>query len=196
VTDDGLGTKKIEKYQAKKGEYECSDDVIEKVSENKKIILNRGRRATEQNEWENARIIDFNENFETIQKTGRNAEGTWRETWYDKGHEKWARKEGENFLTKDQWSEEWIEKGDGTEKKCEKWAKNLERNEEWMEKWGETFTSQKRQKWADKWFIDWKTGMRRGENWGHDYDENYEAKHHWCEHWDSNGQMIKRDEYY
>ena len=33
-SDDGLGTKKTEKYQAKNGLYECSDDVIDKVGEN------------------------------------------------------------------------------------------------------------------------------------------------------------------
>lgn len=59
VTDDGMGTKKTEKYQAKSGLYECSDDVIDKVGENQKIILNRGRSQNEQNEWESARIIDF-----------------------------------------------------------------------------------------------------------------------------------------
>ncbi len=59
VTDDGMGTKKTEKYQAKSGLYECSDDVIDKVGENQKIIVNRGRSQDEQNEWESARIIDF-----------------------------------------------------------------------------------------------------------------------------------------
>ena len=47
MTDDGLGTKKTEKYQAKSGLYECSDDIIDKVGENQKIIVNRGRNENE-----------------------------------------------------------------------------------------------------------------------------------------------------
>ena len=45
--------------------------------------------------------MDFRENLETIVNKGRNAEGAWLETWYDKenGLEKWAKKEGESFLT-------------------------------------------------------------------------------------------------
>jgi hypothetical protein len=47
VTDDGLGTKKTEKYQRKNGLYECSDEIIDKVGENQKIIVNRGRNENE-----------------------------------------------------------------------------------------------------------------------------------------------------
>jgi len=63
---------------------------------------------------------------------------------------------------------------------------------EWTEKWGE----KKEEKWADKWYVDRRTGEKRGENWGHQYDEHGVPRHHWCEHWDSQGKMIKRDEYY
>ena len=72
VTDDGLGTKKTEKYQAKSGIYECSDDVIEKVSEGQRIISKRGRNESEQSEWESAIIIDFKQNYETIRNRGSN----------------------------------------------------------------------------------------------------------------------------
>lgn len=72
VTDDGLGTKKTEKYQAKSGIYECSDDVIEKVSEGQRIISKRGRNESEQSEWESARIIDFKQNYDTIRNRGSN----------------------------------------------------------------------------------------------------------------------------
>jgi hypothetical protein len=72
VTDDGLGTKKTEKYQAKSGIYECSYDVIEKVSEGQRIISKRGRNESEQSEWESARIIDFKQNYETIRNRGSN----------------------------------------------------------------------------------------------------------------------------
>ena len=160
--------------------------MIEKLGENQTIYLNRVSHGPE-SEWELARIIDFKHNFETISKKGRDALGTWSEAWYEKdgGHEKWARKEGENYVTKDKWREEWKESDGGAQKQCEKWAMNTERNEEWAEKWGEQFTDGKREKWADKWFVDWNSGFKRGENWGHEYDKEMQPKHHWCEHWDN-----------
>ena len=54
-------------------------------------------------EWETTRVIDFNQNFETISKRGKNIAGSWNESWFnnDQGQVKWARKEGENYFTKD-----------------------------------------------------------------------------------------------
>lgn len=71
ITDDGLGKKKTEKYKAKRDLdgmlYEVSDDVIEDIANDKKIVVNRGKHFNfRQEEWENTRIIDFRENFETI----------------------------------------------------------------------------------------------------------------------------------
>jgi hypothetical protein len=105
TTDDGLGTRKTEDYQGKWENnqlvYEFSDHVIDAVGENKKILVNKGRKGLENGEWENTRIINFRENFEQIENRGRDSKGTWKEAWYEKGDTKWARKEGESFETKD-----------------------------------------------------------------------------------------------
>ncbi|TNV81243.1 hypothetical protein FGO68_gene4094 [Halteria grandinella] len=205
VKDDGLGTKTTENFKAQRSSegshtFEVSDDIIEDVANNKKIIVNRGKKLDSilQDEWENTRIIDFKENFETIKNRGQNCFGSWQESWYDKdnGKVKWASKQGEQYLTGDKWQEEWTErqKEEGVEKVCRKWGKNLERNEEWTEQWGEQIGGDKSEKWTDRWVTNLSTGVIRGENWGHQYDGEMKPVHHWVEQWDSQGNMIKRVE--
>lgn len=199
--DDGKGNKETESLKAKKNEhdeleYEQSEKVIEDIGNDKWIVLESVKKG-EQEEWENKRIINFKENFETVSKRGSNPTGRWQEEWSERDQVRWARKEGENFITKDKWKEEWTEKQkeEVVEKQCEKWAQNGQ-GEEWTERWGEHFSQGKREKWADKWFIDWNSGFRRGESWGHEYDTKMQPVHHWCEYWNTEGHNIRRDEHY
>lgn len=49
MTDDGLGKKTTEKYQSKREgdqlKFECSDDVIDDIANNKKILISKGKNC-------------------------------------------------------------------------------------------------------------------------------------------------------
>ena len=107
LVDDGMGKKTTENYNAIKKagqvEKEYSNDLIDDIAHNKKTVVDKGRNHNElQEEWENHKITDFVGNFEMIAKRGKNKDGMWNEQWYEReGTEKWAKKEGVNFITQD-----------------------------------------------------------------------------------------------
>eukprot|EP00347_Sterkiella_histriomuscorum_P014873 403359201 len=201
--DDGFGHKNTEYFTlVKRGdlvECEYTTGIAEDVSQNRKIETQKGKNYLGlKDEWENKKILDFNQNFEKISNTGKNNLGFWKEEWGEQNQTKWAYKEGQNFFTNEQWKEEWYEKRKDDnlleEHKVEKWGKNA--FEEWNEQWGEINNNEKKEKWADKWAVDLNSGYRRGENWGHTFDSNLQPKQHWIEYWDSEGKLQKRSENY
>ncbi|CDW85343.1 UNKNOWN [Stylonychia lemnae] len=201
--DDGFGQKNHEYYSLFKKddiiEYELKQGSIEDVSKNVKVEISQGKTFKGlYDEWNNERIVDFNQGFEKVSNTGKNHLGEWKETWGEQNNVKWAYKEGTNFFTSEQWKEEWYEKRSSQneieEHKVEKWGRNNQ--EEWNEKWGEVYNGDKKEKWADKWTVDIQSGYKRGVNWGHQLDEELKPKHHWVEQWDNNGTIVKRQENY
>jgi hypothetical protein len=91
--------------------YEYDNAYIDDIRNNQKIEIKKGKNYDDfQDEWENKRVIDYNENLEKVDNIGKNIVGEWKEEWVEKGKEKWAKKEGQNYLNKDQWREEWYEK--------------------------------------------------------------------------------------
>ena len=43
--------------------YEVSDDIIDDIANSQRIVMNRGKNSYEE-EWENKKIMDFQNNFE------------------------------------------------------------------------------------------------------------------------------------
>ena len=61
-----------------------SDDIIDDIVNSKRIVVNRGKNNNMlSDEWETTRVIDFNQNFETISKRGKNIAGSWNESWFN-----------------------------------------------------------------------------------------------------------------
>lgn len=47
------------------------------------------------------RFVNYEENYEKVDNTGKNLAGEWKEEWLEKDRQKWAKKEGQDYISKD-----------------------------------------------------------------------------------------------
>jgi hypothetical protein len=83
----------MKKGKNNKLEYEFEKKIVENIDKNEKLEIDKGTNFLNGiEEWNKQRLVNFNENFEKVESFGKNADGEWKEEWFEKGNEKWTKK--------------------------------------------------------------------------------------------------------